>query len=92
MMDEELATFVDGRALAMALRYVMRGGPKKVFADPDGFFGALLDEFAIRAMDDMARAMLALALDRPGDVPATCAKLVPMLASRVDAVKELLAG
>jgi len=70
----------------------MRGGPKKVFADPDGFFGALLDEFAIRAMDDMARAMLALALDRPGDVPATCAKLVPMLASRVDAVKELLAG
>ncbi len=87
MLEEELAPFVDGPALAMSLRHMEVTGD---LSDIDGFFSDLLDQFAIRAIDDLARAILALALDRPNDIPATCTAFVPVLQERVEAVRALL--
>lgn len=79
LLREELAPFVDGPALALALATI-----------GDDVHGDLVDQFAIRAIDDLARALLALALDRPDDVPATCAPYRDELAERADSVKALL--
>ena len=61
LLSKELAPFVDGPALGLALAEVGDDVPSD-----------LVDQFAIKAIDDLARALVALALDRPGDVPATC--------------------
>jgi hypothetical protein len=87
LLREDLAPFVDGRALAVAL-LAAQGKQKTLQADD--FLGELVDQFAIRAVDDVARALVALALGRAADVPATCASLATALAPHVAKVKKLL--
>jgi len=89
-LADELAPFVDGEALGFALRSATKG--KKVLPPMEEFLGEFVDQFAIRALDDMARGILALALGRPDDVPATCQRFRPLLESKVDKVKNLLNG
>lgn len=50
----------------------------------------LVDPFAIRAVDDLARALLALALGRPEAVPATCAGTAHLLGPWVARAKAAL--
>jgi hypothetical protein len=69
LLREELAPFVDGPALSLALTQVK-----------DDVYGDLVDQFAI----------LALALDRPTDVPATCMPLEKALKSYVEQTREIL--
>jgi hypothetical protein len=79
LLREELAPFVDGPALSLALTQVK-----------DDVYGDLVDQFAIRAIDHLARALVALALDRPTDVPATCMPLEKALKSYVEQTREIL--
>jgi hypothetical protein len=58
--------------------------------DADNFYGELVDHFAIRAMDDLARALLALTLNRPDDVPATCASYRALLEKNLPKAKKIL--
>ncbi len=85
MIEQELAPFVDGPALAIALRNTAPD-------DNHSWLGDLVDQFVIRAIDDLALALLALALDRPDDVPATCDSFASTLGRRVDAARALLDG
>jgi hypothetical protein len=79
LLRDELAPFVDGPALALALAEV-----------GDDLHTDLVDQFACKALDDLARALVALASDRPDAVPATCAPFRDALAQHVDQVKALL--
>ncbi|MCE9576660.1 MAG: hypothetical protein K8W52_26170 [Deltaproteobacteria bacterium] len=82
MLSTDFAPFVDGPGLAMALQHL---GAK------DDLTVHLADQFALRAADDLARALLALALLKPEAVPATCAAFIPALAPHVAKVRDLLA-
>jgi hypothetical protein len=85
MLGEELAPFVDGAALAMVLRACA-----DEVKDADDLYGEIVDHFAIRAVDDLARGLLALALDRPNEVPATCARYRSLLERNLPQARELL--
>ena len=87
LLASDLAPFVDGPSLAMVLRYLAVQKTK-----PDDLSPEIADAFAVRAVDDLARALVALALDRRGDVPATCEALVPVLEEHVPSVEGLLEG
>ncbi len=78
-LGAELAPFVDGPSLAVALRYVKNGD-----------VGDIVQEFAVRAVDDLARALLALALGRPEAMPPTCVGYKDVLARSVGKAKALL--
>jgi hypothetical protein len=81
LLRDDLAPFVDGPALALALAEV-----------GDDIHGDLVDRFAIRAIDDLARALVALALARPDDVPATCRPFGRALDGYVDQARAALEG
>lgn len=87
MLGGELAPFVDGPALATTLASVT-----KEVTDADNLYGEIVDSFVIRAMNDLGRGVLALALDRPQDFPATCETFRALLEGEVPNVKKLLAG
>lgn len=88
LLAADFAPFVDGPALAMALQHLSPGKASRAF-DVD-MLNELLDQFAIRAVDDMARALLAMALERDAEVPQSCRGLEALLRPRVKEVVELL--
>ncbi|MFO0595415.1 MAG: hypothetical protein U0228_08930 [Myxococcaceae bacterium] len=79
MLGAELAPFVDGPSLSRVLAHEKEGGLE-----------AIADQFALRAVDDLCRALLALAVDQPERVPATCAGFVDGLGKFVPKAKQLL--
>lgn len=85
LLAEDLAPWVDGPSLAMVLRYLAVQKTK-----PADLYPEIADAFAIRAIDDLSRTLVALALDRESDVPATCEALVPLLEEYVPSVEGLL--
>ncbi len=87
MLAEELAPFVDGPALATVLR-----ASSGEVTNADNLYGEIVDSFVIRAMDDLARGLLALALGRPKDFPATCETYRHLLEREVPKAKALIAG
>jgi hypothetical protein len=82
LLEEELSPFVDGAGLTRVLREL---GATSSIPLPK-----LVDAFAIRAIDDLARTLTALALGRKKAIPSTCAELVPLLADDVGRARALL--
>jgi hypothetical protein len=80
MLAKELAPFVDGPSMKIAK------------AAAKGDFEELVDQFAIRAIDELARGLVALALQRPDFVPACCAPYANAMEGYVEQVQELLDG
>ena len=80
LLAEDLAPFVDGPSMKIAK------------AAAKGDFEELVDQFAIRAIDELSRGMVALALERPDDVPACCAPYANAMENYVEQVQELLEG
>lgn len=86
MLGAELAPFVDGPCLAIALEQAARESKTA-----DELQVELCDAFVIRAIDELARGLVAMALGRPKDVPETCRPHSALLTKHAAAAKDLIA-
>ena len=86
LLEEELSPFVDGAGLVRILRE--QGAGKSVALAE--LVPKLVDAFAIRAIDDLARTLTALALGKKKAVPSSCAGLVVLLADDVERARALV--
>lgn len=84
LLSVELSPFVDGAGLAIALR----GIPKDTALD--ALLPKLVDAFATRAVDDLARTLVALASGKKKMIPARCEELLPLLEADVERARELI--
>lgn len=83
---EELAPFADGRVITRRLAGSLRKG-----ADATELSNELVDAYAVSAINVFGTAIVALALGRPGDVPAAALPFRTQLAVRAASLKTLLA-
>lgn len=85
LLGEELSPFVDGSGLTI----VLNGLPKGALS-PEALVPALVDAFSIRAVDDLARTLVALAVGKKKMIPARCEELLPLLEGDVERVRAIL--
>jgi hypothetical protein len=85
LLGDELAPFVDGETLSLAL-----SDAAKSSKTPDELQVELCDAFVIHAVDPLARALCAVALGCPSDIPASCISLRPLLDKHAPAAKKLI--
>ncbi|MGZ3455711.1 MAG: hypothetical protein ACXVEF_39265 [Polyangiales bacterium] len=83
---EVLAPFADGKVITHRLAPEIKKG-----ADATQLLNELVDAYAISAINVFGTAILALALDRPKDVPAVALPFREHLTPHAAALKELLA-
>jgi len=85
LIAEELSPFVDGHALTVA----MATSAKDLTVGAAAL--AWVDVFAVRAVDDLARTLVALALGKKKLIPSRCEDQAPLLTSDdVDRARELI--
>lgn len=81
-----LAPFADGRIVAGAIAKEVESG-----ADALSMIGEIVDAFCISAINLFGTAIVALALDRPKDVPAVAGPYREHLMPHAEKLRELLA-
>lgn len=85
LLAEDLAPFAPPKEVARAVRRA-----EKSASDLDDVLGEVVDQFAIRAIEQLSRGMVAVALARPKDVPRSCAPFGALLDDYAQAVRALL--
>jgi hypothetical protein len=84
LLATELSPFVDGAGLAIVLRGLSKDTLREAWAPK------LVDAFATRAVDDLARTLVALACGKKKMVPARCEELVGLLEADVERAREVM--